>query len=91
MRQEQTKKVVANFMLEEAPLCNLQSHGGSDRAFLWIAHDYSEGEGTREKFAVRFGNPEAATAFKEAFNAGKEFNAAKKAGKEATEAPIVEA
>ena len=43
----------------------------------------------REKLAVRFGNPETAAQFKEAFNAAKDFNTAKKNGQKTAEAPVI--
>ena len=90
MRQDSTKKVIANFLLEEDPLCTLLPHAGSDKAWLWMAHDFSEGEQKREKFAIRFGSPELALAFKTAVEAGKGYNHAIRTGGEAVLAPVIQ-
>jgi len=90
MRQDSTKKVIANFLLEEDPLCTLLPHAGSDKAWLWMAHDFSEGEQKREKFAIRFGSPELAQAFKTAVEAGKGYNHAIRTGGEAVLAPVIQ-
>lgn len=90
MRQDSTKKVVANFLIEQDPLCVLTPHAGSDKAWLWMAHDYSEGEVKREKFAMRFGNPEKTQEFKKAFDDAKKFNNCLKTGEPAVPAPVIE-
>ena len=90
MRQDNTKKVVANFLIEEDPLCLLQPHSGSDKAWLWMAHDFSEGEASREKFALRFGTPEKSQEFKSAFDAAKNFNHCLRNGEHAEPAPVIE-
>ena len=75
MRQEKTLKPVGNFMLSESPLCELVPMANNDKAWVWSCKDYSEEtEGSIEKLAARFQNAEAAKTFKEAFDAGKEFN-----------------
>ncbi|CAG9312316.1 unnamed protein product [Blepharisma stoltei] len=89
MRQDNTKKVVANFILEEDPLCNLVQHAGSDRAWLWIAHDFSEGERQRTKFAMRLGTPEKSQEFKKAFDDAKHFNHCVRNSLECVEAPAI--
>jgi len=48
MRQERTLKVVANFLIEEDPLCILKEHLKSDRSFFFIANDFSEYEKKRK-------------------------------------------
>ena len=90
MRQDSTKKVIANFLLEEDPLCTLLPHAGSDKAWMWMTHDFSEGEQKREKFAIRFGSPELSQAFKAAFDAGKVYNHAIRTGGEAVLAPVIQ-
>lgn len=90
MRQDSTKKVVANFLLEEDPLCSLVPHAGSDKAWLWIAHDFSEAEPAREKFALRFGTPEKSQEFKKAFDDAKHFNHCLRTGEHADPAPVIE-
>ena len=90
MRQDNTKKVVANFIIEEDPLCNLLPHAGSDKAWLWMAHDFSEEYPVREKFALRFATPEKSTEFKNAFDQAKAFNLGLKRGEIGVYAPVVE-
>lgn len=89
MRQDQTKKVIANFVLEEEPLCQLLPHAGSDKAFVWMTHDFSEGESVRTRFALRLTSPEEANRFKDAFNEAKTYNHNIRNGIEATPAPIL--
>ena len=90
MRQNNTKKVVANFLVEEDPLCALVSHSGSDKAWIWMAHDYSDGQMLRQKFALRLGTPEKAQEFKSAFEDAKNFNSCIKTGKPCVPAPVIE-
>ena len=48
----------------------------NDKAWVWSCKDYSEEPaGAVEKLAARFQNADAAKTFKEAFEAGKVFNA----------------
>lgn len=89
MRQDSTKKVIANFVLEDEPLCVLLPHAGSDKAWVWMAHDFSEGEQRRDRFAIRFGSAELSAAFKTAFDAAKVFNHAVRTGGEAEAAPVI--
>lgn len=90
MRQESTKKVVANFIIEDSPLCDLVSHSGSDKAWLWMCFDFSEGERVRSKLALRLGTPEKALQFKQAFEDAKVYNTNIRQGREAVEAPVIE-
>ena len=90
MRQDSTKKVIANFVLEDDPLCTLLSHAGSDKAWLWMAHDYSEGEQRRDKFAIRLGSTELSQVFKTAFDAAKVYNHAIRTGGEVVLAPVIQ-
>ena len=62
---------MANFLVEKDPLCSLLSHAGSDRAWLWMCQDYSDGQAKMEKLALRLNSPEEAQAFKTAFNDAK--------------------
>lgn len=89
MRQDSTKKVIANFVLEDDPLCSLLPHAGSDKAWLWMAHDFSEGEKRRDKFAIRFGSAELSQAFKSSFDAAKTYNHAVRTGGEVVLAPVI--
>ena len=54
----------------------------NDKAWFWSCHDHSEEEPAIEKLAARFQTAENAAAFKDAFNAAKEFNKKAKAGDE---------
>ena len=82
MRQEKTLKPVANFILTEKPSCELKPMANSDKAFMWVCQDFSDGEGVLDKLAIRFNKVEAATEFKEKFEAAQTFNVDAKAGKE---------
>ena len=74
MRQEKTLKPVANFILQESPLCELVPMKGNDKAFVWSCNDFSEEEARLEKLAARFQNAENTALFKEAFEAAVKFN-----------------
>ena len=74
MRQEKTLKPVANFLIQEKPSCELTPMANSDKAFMWVCNDFSDGEGVLDKLAARFQNPEAAQEFKKAFEAAQTFN-----------------
>lgn len=91
MRQDQTKKVIANFVLEEDPLCQLLSHAGSDKAWVWMTHDFSEDESVRTRFALRLTKVEEAQRFKDAFKEAKAYNHNIRHGLEAVPAPVLEA
>ena len=82
LRQDSTRKVVVNFIIEDDPLCVLAPHAGSDRAFLWMATDHSEEEEgpKQERFAIRFNTVEEANKFKDTFNASKAYNNSARAG-----------
>mmetsp|Transcript_21173 Transcript_21173/g.32812 ORF Transcript_21173/g.32812 Transcript_21173/m.32812 type:complete len:192 (-) Transcript_21173:67-642(-) len=82
MRQEKTLKPVGNFHLSEKPSCELKPMANSDKAFMWVCHDFSEGEGAVEKLAIRLQNVDLAKDFKEKFEAAQQFNIDAKAGKE---------
>ena len=60
--------------MTESPLCDLIPMAGNDKAWVWSANDFSEEEAAIEKFAARFQNVDAATQFKNAFEAAKAFN-----------------
>jgi hypothetical protein len=91
LRQESTKKVVCNFVLEDDPLCNLDAHAGSDKAWLWMSNDFSEEDGPhQERFCIRFNQAEEAKAFKEAFVASKEYNKTVRDGAPGDPPPTVE-
>ncbi|KAF8069562.1 RANBP1C [Scenedesmus sp. PABB004] len=74
MRQEKTLKIRANHIV--MPTSKLQEHAGSDKAWVWSAVDYADGEHKVELFCVRFGSPEKAQEFKKKFDEAAESNAA---------------
>jgi Ran-binding protein 1 len=41
------------------PSSKLQEHTGSDKAWVWSAVDYADGEHKVELFCIRFGSPES--------------------------------
>lgn len=41
------------------PTSHLQEHTGSDKAWVWSAVDYADGEHKVELFCIRFGTPES--------------------------------
>ncbi|ROV98998.1 hypothetical protein VSDG_03791 [Cytospora chrysosperma] len=66
MRRDKTLKVCANHYI--VPEMKLSPNVGSDRSWVWnAAADVSEGEPEAVTLAIRFGNPENANAFKDAF------------------------
>jgi hypothetical protein len=77
MRQEKTMKIVANhYVVANAdPYYHLVPNAGSDKIWVWMAQDFAEGELAVEQFALKFGTPEKAQGFKEAFENSKKLNA----------------
>eukprot|EP00775_Hariotina_reticulata_P006441 gene6441-6670_t len=72
MRQEKTLKIRANHIV--MPTSKLQEHTGSDKAWVWSAVDYADGEHKVELFCIRFGSPEKAQEFKKGFEEAAEHN-----------------
>ena len=93
LRQDQILKVVANFLVsEQEPLCILKPYQGSDKIYTFSAMDFSEEEqGHLEIFNIKLGNADKGKAFKDAFEAAREFNKLSKEGKESElkYAPII--
>ena len=85
MRQEKTKKPIANFMLAESPLCDLMPFPNTEKAFRFFAMDLSDGEQVKEQFCIRFNKLEEKAEFEAKFNAAKEFNQKAKEGVSANE------
>lgn len=56
----------------------LKPNVGSDRSWVYTAHDYSEGEPTTELLAVRLANAENAKLFKEKFEEAQAINTVNK-------------
>lgn len=73
MRQEKTMKIVANhYVVADAePYYELKPNAGSDKIWVWMAQDFAEGELAVEQFALKFGTPEKALGFKDAFEDAK--------------------
>lgn len=65
MRREQVLKVCANHWITTT--MNLKPLAGSDKAWIWMANDFSEGDANLEQLAVKFKTPELAEEFKVKF------------------------
>jgi hypothetical protein len=81
LRQDQTKKAMINFFIEEEPLCEIKSYLESERMFFLMARDFSDGTGAEvERFVFKFTDSSGkilfnlvAEEFREKFNQSKEF------------------
>jgi Ran-binding protein 1 len=66
MRQEKTKKIIANHALD--PRIELEPNAGAaDKSWVWVAYDFAENELVETTFAIKFKDCELAGAFKENF------------------------
>ena len=65
MRQEKTMKPICNHVVD--PRIEMVPQMSSDKAMMWSAFDFSEGELIETIFAMRFSNSDIATEFKEKF------------------------
>ncbi|XP_078732387.1 E3 SUMO-protein ligase RanBP2-like isoform X1 [Lampetra fluviatilis] len=65
MRREQVLKVCANHCITTS--MSLNPMKGSDRAWVWVANDFSEGEPKVEQLAVKFKTPDVGVEFKAKF------------------------
>lgn len=79
MRQDKTLKVCANHAVD--PSTSLAPMPGVDRAKMWVARDFTEGDAREEKFAARFKDVEEAAAFEAAWEEARSANAAGGAGR----------
>lgn len=73
MRQDKTLKIRSNHII--VPGTKISSHGGNDKAWVWSAMDFSDGEQKLELLAIRFGTPEKANEFKAEYEKSMEHNA----------------
>ena len=73
MRQEKTLKIRANHLV--IPGTKLEPHAGSDKAWVWSAVDFAEGEQKVELFCLKFGSTEKTAEFKKQYEVGMEINA----------------
>ncbi|XP_031714302.1 E3 SUMO-protein ligase RanBP2 isoform X3 [Anarrhichthys ocellatus] len=65
MRREQVLKVCANHWITTT--MNLKPLAGSDKAWMWMANDFADGDAKLEQLAAKFKTPELAEEFKEKF------------------------
>lgn len=65
MRREQVLKLCANHNI--IPEMKLSPLASSDRSWVWLAKDYSEGTLCEEKFAAKFKNADIAQLFRSVF------------------------
>lgn len=65
MRREQVLKVCANHWITTT--MNLKPLAGSDKAWIWTANDFSDGDAQLQQLAAKFKTPELATEFKDKF------------------------
>uniref|UniRef100_A0A452J4I4 Uncharacterized protein n=1 Tax=Gopherus agassizii TaxID=38772 RepID=A0A452J4I4_9SAUR len=65
MRREQVLKVCANHWITTT--MNLKSLSGSDKAWMWLASDFSDGDAKLEQLAAKFKTTEQAEEFKQKF------------------------
>ncbi|XP_034740454.1 E3 SUMO-protein ligase RanBP2 isoform X2 [Etheostoma cragini] len=65
MRREQVLKVCANHWITTT--MNLKPLAGSDKAWIWLANDFSDGDAKLEQLAAKFKSRELAEEFKEKF------------------------
>ena len=61
-------------------MCDLTMMQNNEKAWVWSACDFSDGEAQTEQFAARFQNVDAAKQFKSTFEAAKTFNSKAKEG-----------
>uniref|UniRef100_A0A8C5X586 E3 SUMO-protein ligase RanBP2 n=1 Tax=Malurus cyaneus samueli TaxID=2593467 RepID=A0A8C5X586_9PASS len=69
MRRDQVLKLCANHRI--TPDMNMQQMKGSDRAWVWTACDFADGERKVELLAVRFKLQDVADSFKQIFDEAK--------------------
>lgn len=70
MRREQVHKICANHMLRKD--MDLSQMPSNDKAYIWAANDFADGEFKLEKLCIRFKTAEEAGNFKENFDKAKD-------------------
>ncbi|XP_017279338.1 E3 SUMO-protein ligase RanBP2 isoform X2 [Kryptolebias marmoratus] len=65
MRRDQVLKVCANHWITTTT--NLKPLAGSDKAWIWMANDFSDGDAKLEQLAAKFKTTELAEEFKQKF------------------------
>lgn len=65
MRRDKTLKICCNQSVIRG--VDMKVHPGNDKSWVWTAADFSDGEVKQEMLCIRFGSPEKANAFKEAY------------------------
>ena len=65
MRREKTLKIVANhYVIDDGKgTFNLKEQPSSEKAWMYAAMDFSEGESAMTTFTIRFGSVESARCF----------------------------
>lgn len=90
MRREKTLKICANHYITSDMKMNLRAD--SEKAVTWAANDFADSEMVREKFTIKFKNPELASSFKRTFEKAQESEAGKSctdAGKSTSDVAVV--
>ncbi len=76
-------KLIINHFLD--PRIILTPNVGSDKSWVWVAFDFSEGKLEETTFALRFASAEIAQEFKKEFTKGQEEMSRLMAGLDSTE------
>ncbi|XP_058209349.1 ran-binding protein 1 homolog b isoform X2 [Rhododendron vialii] len=71
MRQSKTLKICANHLV--GPTMSVQEYAGNDKACVWHAADFSDGERKDEFFCIRFGSIDSKAKFAITKNQGLHF------------------
>lgn len=77
MREEKTRKVLANHAVAKMPpYCDIRPGAGSDRTWVWLAQNYAEyledGQPSVEQLALKLGSTELAQQFGKAWESALE-------------------
>jgi hypothetical protein len=60
LRQDQTKKAMVNFFIEDDPLCEIKSYLESEKMIALTVRDFSDSQsGNLERLVFKFSNPES--------------------------------